>query len=421
MKFNLICLLLFIAQISVAENNCVVLTGVIKDQNTETPLYQTKVECQNKGNILSTTTSDKSGNFKIELSCEATHLSIKRKGYRNLTFALNNTKLSESFFVELFMIAIEKEEEDRPYLQSEQKDLVLNNNLAKTSKKSARTFIIKDAFTKQKIDAKLCLFYTQKDTVECFEIKKEKKQSIVFEQEDIVALEVDAKGYETYSGNIQIRNLNITNISHEIFLLQSIAIISIRKPTGHTDSSSLEIMDLNGKKQPIKQNENYFFTLLKDEGNYLLKLKLSGKYVENTLAAKHGFNFHVFEIPELAKPLATDLAVSNQTVFEVFFTQGKYQLQEIQKETLNTLAGILKANPNTKIKIIGHTDNVGNQELNVKLSEFRAKVCYQYLISKEIESERISYQGIGSSKPITNNDTEENKIKNRRVEISLLK
>lgn len=89
--------------------------------------------------------------------------------------------------------------------------------------------------------------------------------------------------------------------------------------------------------------------------------------------------------------------------------------------TLGKIARILKRYPDREIRISGHTDNVGTSESNLKLSEQRALQVLQNLIENHnIPEERISFQGLGSSKPIATNDTEKGRAKNRRVEVTLL-
>jgi OOP family OmpA-OmpF porin len=68
------------------------------------------------------------------------------------------------------------------------------------------------------------------------------------------------------------------------------------------------------------------------------------------------------------------------------------------------------------ITISGHTDNVGNKSYNLKLSENRAKSVANYLISKGIDASRIKSLGMGNSKPIQSNESEDGRKANRRVE-----
>tara|TARA_R110002051_G_scaffold63132_1_gene114888 strand:- start:9066 stop:10088 length:1023 start_codon:yes stop_codon:yes gene_type:complete len=85
--------------------------------------------------------------------------------------------------------------------------------------------------------------------------------------------------------------------------------------------------------------------------------------------------------------------------------------------TMDEIFKLLSENPELKISIEGHTDNVGNEKYNMQLSEVRAKGILDYLTNKGIKSERLKSLGFGDSKPIATNNTEENKALNRRVEL----
>jgi len=72
-----------------------------------------------------------------------------------------------------------------------------------------------------------------------------------------------------------------------------------------------------------------------------------------------------------------------------------------------------------KINILGYTDNKGNEATNMKLSEERVKCVIQYLVNKSIDKSRLTGKGMGSKNPIDTNDTEDGRIKNRRVEFTI--
>ena len=74
-----------------------------------------------------------------------------------------------------------------------------------------------------------------------------------------------------------------------------------------------------------------------------------------------------------------------------------------------------------EVEIEGHTDNVGTDAMNQKLSNDRAKAVRDYLVSKSISSKRLKTVGYGKSKPIASNDSEEGRAQNRRVEFTILK
>lgn len=105
----------------------------------------------------------------------------------------------------------------------------------------------------------------------------------------------------------------------------------------------------------------------------------------------------------------------------VFFDFNKSVLKEDSYKELDKVVEFLIQNPTVIIEIGGHTDNVGGDELNKKLSNDRAKAVYDYLRAKNIEAARISSKGYGKAKPVDTNDTDEGRQNNRRVEFTILK
>ena len=105
----------------------------------------------------------------------------------------------------------------------------------------------------------------------------------------------------------------------------------------------------------------------------------------------------------------------------ILFATNSSTLSDASKSALRSLARSLEANPNTDIKIVGHTDSTGNVDYNQTLSEKRAKSVYDYLMSDQgISSKRMNYEGKGVHEPVADNATPEGRAKNRRVEIMIL-
>ena len=106
---------------------------------------------------------------------------------------------------------------------------------------------------------------------------------------------------------------------------------------------------------------------------------------------------------------------------KVFFKQSLPELLPESFPELDTLVLVLKQYTHMEIAIQGHTDNQGMAVLNQQLSEQRAEAVKQYLTSKGIEAIRLTYKGYGSSRPFIDNETEEHRRKNRRVEFMITK
>ena len=87
------------------------------------------------------------------------------------------------------------------------------------------------------------------------------------------------------------------------------------------------------------------------------------------------------------------------------------------KAILDKAAGLLKSHERVVVEVAGHTDSVGSEEYNQKLSERRAIAVKDYLESKGITATRLSAVGYGEAQPVASNDTDEGRAQNRRVEI----
>ena len=105
---------------------------------------------------------------------------------------------------------------------------------------------------------------------------------------------------------------------------------------------------------------------------------------------------------------------------DMYFATGKTQILESSEGALNELFQFLSMRPELRIRIVGHTDDIGSDRSNQILSEGRCRSVRQAMVDRGIDSQRIEIVGRGERDPIVPNDSEENRQKNRRVEIVLL-
>ncbi|TDE13699.1 OmpA family protein [Dyadobacter psychrotolerans] len=105
----------------------------------------------------------------------------------------------------------------------------------------------------------------------------------------------------------------------------------------------------------------------------------------------------------------------------IFFATGKSTLNSESFPELNRIAITMAENKTLFIELGGHTDNVGGNEFNLKLSQDRADSVQEYLIGKGIEPDRVASKGYGETVPVAKNDTPEGQQRNRRVEFKILK
>jgi len=164
-----------------------------------------------------------------------------------------------------------------------------------------------------------------------------------------------------------------------------------------------------------------------EDGNYLITLPVGKDYALNV--NRRGYLFYsdnfslsknnvdsLFTVNVPLQPIEKGATV---VLKNIFFETGKFELQKESISELDKLVMLLNENPNLKIQIDGHTDNVGQEKDNQVLSANRAKAVVDYLLSKSINKLRLTYKGFGSTRPVATNNTENGKALNRRTELSI--
>ena len=265
-------------------------------------------------------------------------------------------------------------------------------------------------------------------------------------------LEVTAEGYKEYAGpftltqkeaeSIAVRTIPLQPLSYQV----SFTVIDASTMQGLTPSA-FEVREegqtatiraegampqlrlMPGKRYEVRVvsagYETFERTLAFDTPQSLQDLKKS--ILLSPVVARS-----VASVADKPSPVSTTPAVRDESVFDnlkvgesirldnVYFDQSSYILRPESYPQLDKLVKTLKQNPRLKIEIAGHTDNVGDARLNQFLSENRAKVISSYLVNKGIREQRLIWRGYGQTKPVAENDTEENKAQNRRVEFVVL-
>jgi OOP family OmpA-OmpF porin len=122
--------------------------------------------------------------------------------------------------------------------------------------------------------------------------------------------------------------------------------------------------------------------------------------------------------PEVTEEVQKQL---NEYAKTILFDTGKSSIKKESEEVLSDIIDILKEYPTAKFSIDGHTDSVGSEKLNQRLSDSRALEVKEYLVENGIDEFRLSSKGYGEDKPIASNRTKAGRAQNRRVEINLVK
>jgi len=120
-----------------------------------------------------------------------------------------------------------------------------------------------------------------------------------------------------------------------------------------------------------------------------------------------------------AKSMMSDInAQGRVAIYGIYFDFDKSDVKPESDPTLKEISKLLAENPTLNLYVVGHTDNVGDFSYNMKLSQERADAVVKTLVSKYgVNKKRLTPAGVGPLAPVTSNDTEEGKAKNRRVEL----
>ncbi len=158
------------------------------------------------------------------------------------------------------------------------------------------------------------------------------------------------------------------------------------------------------------------FELVKPDSDTWIKIETAGN--DNS----DSYTITVLQIEAMKQEISsndilTALKTDGHISLYINFETGKSTIKGESQKTVDQLAEMLKASPEIKISIEGHTDNVGTPAANLLLSQNRATAVVKSLVALGISNTRLSSKGWGQTKGITDNKTEEDRAKNRRVEI----
>lgn len=191
--------------------------------------------------------------------------------------------------------------------------------------------------------------------------------------------------------------------------------------TGEPKSATIQLVDLRSQK--------VLSSITSDpvSGEYVLVLPHGNRYGVHVNKENYLFKSLNVDISESEKAEGKVLDISlepiqkqaNIVLSNIFFDSGSSALREDSYFELDRLTVLLTENPDIKAKIKGHTDDVGNENDNLQLSQARAEAVAAYLIAKNIAQGRIIPIGFGETMPLLPNENEVNRQLNRRIEFSI--
>ncbi|MEI6900781.1 MAG: OmpA family protein, partial [Bacteroidota bacterium] len=158
-------------------------------------------------------------------------------------------------------------------------------------------------------------------------------------------------------------------------------------------------------------------------GNYVAVTPFSNDFV--LTVKKEGYVYetkYISKIDSIFKtPATVDLEIKpielnkSYRINDIYFDINKSDLSHESMAVLDQLLEFMNENQKIRIQVQGHTDNVGRDADNLKLSENRARSVFDYLVEKGVSKERMTYRGFGKTIPVANNETEDGRAKNRRT------
>jgi outer membrane protein OmpA-like peptidoglycan-associated protein len=165
------------------------------------------------------------------------------------------------------------------------------------------------------------------------------------------------------------------------------------------------------------------------DGVAYLKLSNAGKIYWVTVDPFNhgdGYRLTIVEKSEMAQEVVADAkslmsditATGHASVYGIYFDFDKADIKPESEPAIKEIAKLLQENKGLKIYLVGHTDNVGSLDYNLKLSKARADAVMKELVTRyKISADRLKAYGVGSLAPVASNETEDGKAKNRRVEL----
>lgn len=175
-----------------------------------------------------------------------------------------------------------------------------------------------------------------------------------------------------------------------------------------------EWVKISGYFTPKKKYSKLYLGQFWEIGKGLLNMK--GYFVIDDVSVKEVTNFEFLD-KDNELPIGSIIPLNN-----IHFISGTTDLSDTKSYALlEELAAYLKSNPSIRIRINGHTDSKGSKKSNLLLSKRRARFIAENIMKNGINNDRIEWKGFGEENPIADNEYEEGRSKNRRVEFEVIK
>ena len=222
-------------------------------------------------------------------------------------------------------------------------------------------------------------------------------------------------------------------ITLSLLFICTIAFSQNIKPSDNEALLNVKVTDFNKKPRKgdiiffVSQKNGQSYKGISDaQGAFSITVPKGDTYIIMYREFTNDEEYTRLEIPESKGKVVSDINIQLElpktyVLENVFFDTGRATLKPESNKALNDLYEVMKLKETLVIEISGHTDSIGGEEFNKKLSEDRANAVRNFLIKKGIPSQRVSAKGYWYSVPRAENSSEEGRAKNRRTEVLVIK
>jgi len=364
-----------------------VINGFVKSYTDKTPIIATIVVSQDGKEVLTTKSNDL-GSYKAKLKPGKSYqVDVTADGYKS----------NKEIFT------FEKDEYEKAI------------TILLVSEKTVIKGTVLDA-NKKPVAAQIKVYDGDKEVRSVFSDPTTGEYNLEVEPGKTYTFKVVADNFEENVEKIEVKDTDET-VNFNIPLVPIIPTVEVRgaivdKDTKEAISTQINIYKDGKLLKTVNSNGSYKLEL--EEGSkYKVEYK-SKDYLTQTVnydLTKAGQDNKVQNIAlaKIEKGFTFDLGT-------IEFVTGTSNLTDASYVTLNNVVKVMNEYPAINIEVGGHTDSSGGATTNKNLSQKRAQICADYILSKNIDASRISVKGYGESIPLVPNTTTENKAKNRRVE-----
>ncbi|MBN2776969.1 MAG: PorP/SprF family type IX secretion system membrane protein [Bacteroidales bacterium] len=363
-------------------------TGRVQTYTEKEPI-QTNIVISEDGKEVKTITTDENGYYTMDLKSGKTYdVKIDEDGYKPYNE----------------MLTVAKDETDK------------SSDFLLISEKTNVNGVVTDKNNKP-IGADIKVFEGNNEILTTTSNPSTGAYDMVLEPGKSYSFEVKATDFIDKKEDVKVTD-KAENFNHNIVLSALVTEINVQgsitdKKDGSKVPAELVIYKDGSKIDNINTTGDYKVEL-KTGSSYKLEYKATDYATKEITIDLTGENNN-----DQTHNVALEKVDDIFDIGNIEFETGTFSLSPKSIITLNELVELMKIYDNITVEIDGHTDDVGSDESNIKLSQNRAKVCANYLLSKNVDPTRIFINSYGESKPIVPNNSPENRAKNRRVELKI--